>query len=327
MKILQFGAGRVGEILADLIGEKHNLTVCDILMGEIFENHSWEYIENNNEDFERVIKHTKPSLVISCLPYKYNLTLGTYCIKNKIMYADLGGHEETSSKLRSLATKNKSHVPIATDLGLAPGLANVIACYIVDFSFDRPSYIEIYCGGLPNDRRINELGYQVTFNPEGLLNEYYAGGLSYQTNNIKSFESFHTYGGLGHTFGYSGVDFLYRTLRYPGHRVKFNDLYNEYGHEGMISLLNKRYTYDTYDDHVVMFFKMPSSCFPNDFVYKFDNNNMKVSSLSELTAKGAYWCIEQMLDDIVPKSILYYYDFDCEKIIKSFEQDKCTSVV
>lgn len=172
--------------------------------------------------------------VISTLPYNLNEAVAKECIDRGWRYFDLGGHVQTSQAIAELAEDAKS--PVMTDLGLAPGIVNLIGEYAMD-QVENPSALLMRCGGLPTDPEVNHLGYKVVFSSQGLINEYFnrcealiggkivdvepmgdaqlfdAGGIMY--------ESFNTSGG-GHTtiqkaFEKGLKHARYQTVRYLGH--------------------------------------------------------------------------------------------------------------
>ena len=72
-----------------------------------------------------------------------------------------------SQKIQQLAVQNNGHA--FTDLGLAPGLVNIMAEAAFE-SADSVSSLQMMVGGLPN-KTDNKLRYSLVFNMEGLYNE------------------------------------------------------------------------------------------------------------------------------------------------------------
>ena len=187
--------------------------------------------------------------VISSLPYHANLTLAKFCIDNQIPYFDLGGSVEVSEKINSYA-KEKDQTCL-TDLGLAPGWANIIAEHLCNEQIKDgiiPKRVDIMVGGLPV-QPTNILKYGCNWSLDGLLNEYKEdcvvlkdglitlergldGVVTVQTS-LGELEAFYTSGGISHSIDSmydKGVkNCSYKTLRYPGHNTIIKFLVRESG--------------------------------------------------------------------------------------------------
>ncbi len=178
-------------------------------------------------------------VVVSCIPYHATYALAEHCLKQGIRYCDLGGNSLVSSKIWELAKLHS--VPAFTDLGLAPGFANILAEDLYN-QVDNVYSVKICVGGLPV-YPTGSLQYARVFNTCGLRNEYSGDcevlidgcerlipalseyGLScfshYVDKDITPLEEFNTSGGLSHTLrlmkerGVKECD--YKTLRYAGH--------------------------------------------------------------------------------------------------------------
>ena len=187
--------------------------------------------------------------VISSLPYHANLTLAKFCIDNQIPYFDLGGSVEVSEIINSYA-KEKDQTCL-TDLGLAPGWANIIAEHLCNEQIKDgvvPKRVDIMVGGLPV-QPTNILKYGCNWSLDGLLNEYKEDcvvlqdglitlekgldGLETVQTNLGELEAFYTSGGISHTIDSmydKGVqNCSYKTLRYPGHNIIIKFLVRESG--------------------------------------------------------------------------------------------------
>jgi saccharopine dehydrogenase-like NADP-dependent oxidoreductase len=182
-----------------------------------------------------------PDVIVSAATYTANLETAKEAVDRKIPYCDLGGHVETSAAIQAYAKEHDGVV--FTDLGLAPGLVNIIAEDMYDVVTrlgDTVDLVELRVGGLPSRHSLpsNVLKYAATWSMDGLLNEYMdlctllSGGEPLQMPGLSAvervewgfplvFEAFHTSGGLAHTLGtmqQRGVRHVnYKTLRYPGH--------------------------------------------------------------------------------------------------------------
>jgi saccharopine dehydrogenase-like NADP-dependent oxidoreductase len=106
-------------------------------------------------------------LVVSCVPYEMTTLIARDCAAHNVRYCDLGGNPEVSEGIHSLYEDTQS--VCFTDLGLAPGLANIIAEYGVHTHLP-PQTVELMCGGLPV-HPAGTLKYNLVFHPHGLWNE------------------------------------------------------------------------------------------------------------------------------------------------------------
>lgn len=187
------------------------------------------------EGFDNVIVPEEPDIVISALPFNFNYALAYRCINHGIRYCDLGGNIETADRINALADE-KGSAPVMTDLGLAPGMVNVVA-EIGAVEIGNVESVNIRVGGLP----VNPTGtlkYGLLFSIQGLYNEYVENCYSLKDGKkieiesltdvekidfegLGELEAFNTSGGIASTLesmqekGVMNCD--YKTLRYPGH--------------------------------------------------------------------------------------------------------------
>jgi lysine 6-dehydrogenase len=175
--------------------------------------------------------------VISCVPYFLNVPLTQLAIEAGAPFTDLGGNVGTVRAQLAMANACRTAgVAIAPDCGLAPGMLNMVATLWAK-SWDYVG-VKLYCGGLPQ----NPCGpwrYALTFSVHGLLNEYLddcqvsRGGRLVEIPGMSEpervndlalpgeFEAFATSGGASlapEIYAPRGVDYQYKTIRYPGHR-------------------------------------------------------------------------------------------------------------
>lgn len=111
------------------------------------------------------------NVVLSAVPYRFNVALTDAAIAAGAHFCDLGGN--TGVVREQLARHERAAsagVSVLPDCGLAPGLGNIVAAYGVS-QFDAPRDVHVRCGGLP-ERPVGPLGYKMLFNFQGLINEY-----------------------------------------------------------------------------------------------------------------------------------------------------------
>lgn len=178
------------------------------------------------------------SVVISAVPYMFNLDLAKTAVETGCNFCDLGGNTDiVYEELKLHDEAVKKGVTIIPDCGLAPGMANAVTAYIIE-SFDVAESVKIRVGGLPQNP-VPPLNYMQLFSIHGLLNEYLGDAILLSDGEIKSvpalsgleelsvgddypeMEAFITLGGtstLPETYK-DKVKYLdYKTIRYKGHR-------------------------------------------------------------------------------------------------------------
>ncbi len=180
--------------------------------------------------------------VLSAVPYHLNPTVARASIAAGACFNDLGGNTAIVREELALdAAARAKGVSVVPDCGLAPGLGNTLAAWLIE-TMDDPVHVHIRCGGLPQSPR-PPLGYKLVFNIGGLTNEYMGeaeflrdGRLvrvpTLSEGEVISFpapvgqaEAWVTSGGTSTapaTFAGRLQTYDYKTVRYPGHfdRIK-----------------------------------------------------------------------------------------------------------
>ncbi|MEW6249519.1 MAG: saccharopine dehydrogenase C-terminal domain-containing protein [Planctomycetota bacterium] len=176
-------------------------------------------------------------VVVSAAPYRFNVTLTDLAIAAGASFCDLGGNTEV---VRQQLTRDHrataAGVSVLPDCGLAPGLGNILAAHGIA-GLDEPQDVHIRCGGLPQ-RPVGPLGYKLTFNFEGLINEYGGHGAFLREGRYAEIpalteleeiefpppvgrcEAAVTSGGTStapRTYAGRLRTYDYKTVRYPGH--------------------------------------------------------------------------------------------------------------
>lgn len=229
------------------------ITTRDIC-GDLSQGPSW---------FGRFLDDLCPAIVISAIPYFLNQNMAEHCIHRGITYCDLGGHVATSKQINSYAKHNKECV--FTDLGLAPGLINIMAHKAWDTlsrgGRESITTVNMYCGGIPLRRwPDNPLQYFSTWSVEGLYNEYTDSCKILKDGEIievpalegtieitpfygTTLEAFYTSGAAAHSLEYfrdNGVgNCSYRTMRWPGHRKIIKMLLDTVNQKGFSQIIKK----------------------------------------------------------------------------------------
>jgi len=113
-------------------------------------------------------------VVLSAVPYFHNLRLTKIAIDQHVSFCDLGGHTDTVRQQHALGGEAKqAGVRVVPDCGLGPGMGNNLAVYAMGL-VGEAEHVYMYDGGLPQNPQ-PPWNYALTFNIEGLTNEYYGG--------------------------------------------------------------------------------------------------------------------------------------------------------
>lgn len=183
-------------------------------------------------------------VVISCLPSFLNLELAERCVYNNTPYCDLGNDQAISLAIRDLGREMNS--PVFPDLGLAPGLINILAANC------QAKNLKLMAGALPICPK-GELAFNLTSCEYGIYVDYTGvhdilrngkiesmGSLSeietiYIDKNLGVpkfyFEAAHTKNGLGCSvpdFNERGyLNYEFKSIRYSMHFKQILFLLNE----------------------------------------------------------------------------------------------------
>ncbi len=254
MNILILGSGMMGQAISfDLhkYSKFDSITLSDSNKSNLF--NTKKFLDNDKILFKKIdVRNSievkklflQNDIVISAIPYQYNLDMTKIAISTNTHLLDLGGNNTivlNQKKMFNEAKKNE--ICIIPDCGLAPGIVSTITRDIVN-EMNNIKFVKIRVGGLPIKPK-PPLNYQIVFSPNGLINEYVEDSIILQDNKIikkksmtevekiffpKPFgemEAFFTSGGsstLPYTFK-NDIKYLdYKTIRYPGHCKNFRVL-------------------------------------------------------------------------------------------------------
>jgi saccharopine dehydrogenase-like NADP-dependent oxidoreductase len=246
MKILVMGVGGMGEPLAWALKKLG----AEVIVGDINEDTLHKVHQKLDCEktrctigrYDFVLAEPDLDLVVSCVPYEMTTLIARECVVYGVRYCDLGGNPQVSEGVQSLYKDTQS--VCFTDLGLAPGLANIIAEYGVHTHLP-PNTVELMCGGLPV-HPAGTLKYNLVFHPHGLWNELTGDceilkdglvtqvrALSKVTELGEKLEVAHTKGGLSSSLKLMkdrGVqNCSYQTIRFKGHYDYINFLLTDCG--------------------------------------------------------------------------------------------------
>ena len=184
--------------------------------------------------------------VISAVPYYFNLEIAKAAIASKTNMCDLGGNTELVFRQLELAQAKEANISIIPDCGQVPGMGTTLCVYAMNL-LDKPEEVFMWDGGIPQIPR-PPYNYLLTFNIEGLINEYY-GTTEFLRDGklvdipcfieleeiefpppIGKLEAFTTAGGTStapRTFEGKLKTYQNKTVRHPGHYIQLktmNDL-------------------------------------------------------------------------------------------------------
>jgi len=248
--ILVLGAGIVGTAAAwDLVRRGHDVAVAD---ADVDAARSAAAISGadatliNAEDTAHLLGELdRFEVVVAAVPYRFGLSIATAAVTTGTHYLDFGGNPTVVASQKQLHDQAVDvGVMVVPDCGLAPGLANVLAEDLIASSSEGViDSIQIRVGALPQEPT-GALGYQLAFNPAGLINEYaepceiIRDGEYTIVDPLTRFEevewegwgpleAFSTAGGtstmpIRHVGHVRSLE--YKTLRYPGHGLAFRSL-------------------------------------------------------------------------------------------------------
>ncbi len=179
-------------------------------------------------------------VVINALFYTFNEKVAQIAVDIGVHSIDLGGHiGGATDAVLSLADKAIAKgITIIPDLGVAPGMINILTGYGAG-KLDEVKSIKLYVGGIPVKPE-PPLNYNVVFSLEGVFDHYtdpshvIRNGQLLEVSSLSEIETihfdeygeleaFHTSGGTSTlTKSFPNVDTLeYKTIRYKGHAEKF----------------------------------------------------------------------------------------------------------
>lgn len=192
-----------------------------------------------NEDELRNVM-AKGDVAVNALFYEFNERVAKTAIEVGVHSVDLGGHiGEVTEHILTLHEEAKAkNVTLIPDLGVAPGMINILAGYGAS-KLDTIESIKLYVGGIPTKPE-PPLNYTQVFSLEGVIDHYtepakiIKDGKLTEVKSLSGIEpiyfdqfgvleAFYTSGGtstLTNTFPHV-KNLEYKTIRYKGHAEKF----------------------------------------------------------------------------------------------------------
>jgi len=248
-KFVIVGSGRQGVAVAyDLLrNNNHYVTIVDISeksiddafkkLSRISNSSNLEVKIEDVTNYNSMLSILKDAdVMISAVPYEFNLELTKIAIDSKTSMVDLGGHTNIVRDQLSMNDEAiKSEISIVPDCGMGPGM-NITMAVLATEILDQTDEIHICDGGLPQNP-VPPWNYSLFFNIEGLTNEYdeqayflnkgsivevpcFSGIENIEFDDFGTLEAAVTSGGLSTmpwTFKNKLKVLENKTLRYPGH--------------------------------------------------------------------------------------------------------------
>ncbi len=250
MKVAVLGAGLMGkEAARDLIMSPNveKVYLCDLDVGqanlfkEKMQNAKIEVLRLDANDEDNLLEVMKQAdVVINALFYTFNEKVAKLAIEAGVHSVDLGGHiGGATDVVLSLHEKAiEKGVILVPDLGVAPGMINILSGYGAS-KLDEVTDIHLYVGGIPVEPE-GLFNYNIVFSLEGVFDHYTDPSHVIRDGKLQEIESlteiepiyfeeygeleaFHTAGGTS-TLPKSFPDVKtmeYKTIRYKGHAEKF----------------------------------------------------------------------------------------------------------
>ncbi len=236
MKIIVLGAGLIGRPIAlDLaLNNEFDITIADYNPWIVEKIRSESNIKALMVDVSKseTVKETVRDfdMVVNALPGFMGYQTLKAIIEAGKDVVDISFFPEDPQELNDLALKN--NVTVIHDIGVAPGMSNVLVGYACN-ELDKTENVKIYAGGLPKER-ILPYQYKAVFSPIDVIEEYTrptrlikdgkqvtVPALSERENiyipGVGTLEAFNSDGLRSLLVNIKAENMSEKTLRYPGH--------------------------------------------------------------------------------------------------------------
>lgn len=274
LRVAIIGYGTIGQAIKQTLGHIHGSRPFIVSAYDVRNiDGATKYIDDH-DTIENIVMIN--DVIIAATPFYSNIKIFSACNKHEKVYIDLT--EDVS--VRHHVTSTNDNTIAFPACGLAPGVVSIIGANIVKH-FGGPKELNIRVGALPLTTH-NKLKYELSWSPEGLINEYVnyceaiVDGQQVAVPPLADceklvvdgteYEAFNTSGGIGTlcehmlaTHGASIKNVNYKTVRYQGHRelmdFLLNDLNFGLNQTDLVQLFKTNLPFGTNNDVVVIVVK------------------------------------------------------------------------
>ncbi|EKF19299.1 saccharopine dehydrogenase family protein [Nitratireductor pacificus] len=248
-QIVVTGAGRIGSTIAEMLGASgdYAVTVADRSAEQLAVLPAHPRIAGVAADLSDTGALTNvldgAFAVLNAAPYHLTVPIAEAAARAGTHYLDLTEDVRSTRRVKEIAASaGTAFIP---QCGLAPGFITIAANSLAK-RFDTLHDVRMRVGALPQFPA-NALNYNLTWSPEGVINEYCEPCEAIVDGQLKEvapmegleefsldgvrYEAFNTSGGLGsicQSLDGRVRNLNYRTIRYPGHaaimKILLNDL-------------------------------------------------------------------------------------------------------
>ena len=237
-KILVLGAGLVGKPIAlDLARDKDKkISVADISKKRLEKIQPAEILKiqaDLSDKKELAALVSDYQLIVNAVPGFMGFETLKTCIEAGKDAVDIAFYPEDAFLLSKLA-KQKG-VKVIVDMGVAPGMSNLLAGYAAS-KMEKVESIDIFVGGLPK-KRVLPWEYKAVFSPSDVIEEYTRTARLVENGKVVekpalteiellqfdvvgSLEAFNSDGLRSLLFTLKAENMREKTLRYPGYANK-----------------------------------------------------------------------------------------------------------
>jgi saccharopine dehydrogenase-like NADP-dependent oxidoreductase len=237
-RIAIVGAGKIGQMIADLLGHCGDYEIAMIdkspaQLDKLLLGSRVERIALDVNDPNAVAQALRGRYaVLSAAPFQVTGRIAEAAAMAGVHYLDLTEDVANTRRVRELArTASTAFIP---QCGLAPGFITIVG-YELARHFDSLQDVRLRVGALPQYPS-NALNYNLTWSTDGVINEYCEPCEEISNGELVNappleereefsldgvtYEAFNTSGGVGtlcETLRGKVQNLNYRTIRYPGH--------------------------------------------------------------------------------------------------------------
>jgi len=235
MNIAILGAGMVGRTIALDLAKDYSVTSFDVNPQNLellqSKNAGIHVVQADLQQYSQYDRWLQPfDLVVTAVPGFMGYETLKHVIQCGKNVADISFFPEDALQLDALA--KQKNVTVITDIGVAPGMSNLILGYYDQIMEVRN--FECYVGGLPKSRK-KPFEYKAPFSPVDVIEEYMRPARLKENGHvvtkpalserelmdfdeIGTLEAFNTDGLRSLLFTMTHIpDLKEKTLRYPGH--------------------------------------------------------------------------------------------------------------